>query len=317
MSKNATQQADNIEPTLDIGQRLGIITCQIARLELENRAEPVWPDWPPDARLIAAPQIPRERKVALWLHEQRHTLMHDFEKTLREFQRESDCPQSKCDELRQAVKMLAGWERDVCYQMTKEKFDSLTRNGALAGPVVARLTSDVVMKLKSLEDCWATTPKSSAQRDARLMAELANALNSLTEQIGGLRAVQQPVIGVLSSFSEAKQKTDAGQLNAKVDGTNGPKRPRPCDQKAFSQYRRAMEQQPTLKTDDEAYDWLKNDAEADDAPLPRRDHWKRYLRKARAFFDQRKNGPRIGNETRSVVLAKRLDTANRTKTDHR
>lgn len=92
---------------------------------------------------------------------------------------------------------------------------------------------------------------------------------------------------------------------------------RPCDRKALSQYEHAMEQQPTLTTDDEAYDWLVDDAEADDAPMARRDHWKRYLRKARAFCDRQKNGPRIGNETRSVVSAKRLDTVKRTKTDHR
>ena len=78
-----------------------------------------------------------------------------------------------------------------------------------------------------------------------------------------------------------------------------------------------MKQQPTLNTDDEVYDWLLEDAEADDAPLPRRDSWKRMVGRARAFHDQRKNGPRIGNETRSVVSAKRLDTAKRTKTDQR
>lgn len=92
---------------------------------------------------------------------------------------------------------------------------------------------------------------------------------------------------------------------------------RPCDQKAYSQYQHAIEQDPTLSTDDEVYDSVSEDANVDGLPLPRRDSWKRFLGRARAYHDQRKNGPRIGNETRSVVSAKRLDAPKQTKTDQR
>lgn len=90
-----------------------------------------------------------------------------------------------------------------------------------------------------------------------------------------------------------------------------------CDRKALSQFRHAMEQEPTLKTDDEVYDWLIEEFRADNVQLPRRDTWKRYLRCARASCGEQKNGPRMGNETRSVVSAKRLDSRGRTKPDQR
>lgn len=131
-----------------------------------------------------------------------------------------------------------------------------------------------------------------------------------------LRWLHERLLSTSTPFATLQVPNADGQ-SCKADSTNKPKTLRPCDRKALSQYEHAMEQQPTLKTDDEAYDWLADDAEADDAPLPRRDHWKRYLRKARASCDHQKNGPRIGNETRSVVSAKRLDNAKRTKTDQR
>lgn len=107
---------------------------------------------------------------------------------------------------------------------------------------------------------------------------------------------------------------DAGDHGGKAGES---KSLRPCDQKAFSQYQHAVEQEPTLTSDDAAYDWLVDDGKDDGIQLPRRDSWKRMLGRARAFYDQRKNGPRIGNETRSVVSAKRLDAPKRTKTDQR
>ena len=91
---------------------------------------------------------------------------------------------------------------------------------------------------------------------------------------------------------------------------------RPSAVTAWSQYQHAIEQEPTIVTDDAAYDWLVEDLKADGIRMPRRDSWKRSLRRGREFYGQQKNGAGIGNETRSVVSAKRLDTAKRTKADH-
>jgi hypothetical protein len=78
-----------------------------------------------------------------------------------------------------------------------------------------------------------------------------------------------------------------------------------CDQKAFSQYQDAVKNDPTIKTDDQAYDWLLRDKDGD-IRLPQLATWKRMLRRARAFYGQSKNGSRICNETRSVVSSKRI-----------
>jgi hypothetical protein len=86
----------------------------------------------------------------------------------------------------------------------------------------------------------------------------------------------------------------------------GPESLRPCDQKAFSQYQYAVEKEPTIKTDDQAYNWLLREGKDDDIRLPQRKTWKRMLRRARAFYGQSKNGSRICNETRSVVSSKRI-----------
>ncbi|RLT01805.1 MAG: hypothetical protein DWI23_08230 [Planctomycetota bacterium] len=106
---------------------------------------------------------------------------------------------------------------------------------------------------------------------------------------------------------------DGGKSNSASEAT----KLRPCDKKAFSQYQHAIEQEPSIVGDDEAYDWLVEDLRADGISLTRRDNWKRYVGRARTYYGKQKNGPRIGNETHSVVAAKRLDTAKRTKTDQR
>lgn len=100
-------------------------------------------------------------------------------------------------------------------------------------------------------------------------------------------------------------------------GKHSPTKLRPCDKKAFSQYEHAIEKEPSIVSDDEAYDWLVEDLRADGISLTRRDNWKRYVGRARTHYGKQKNGPRIGNETHSVVSATRLDTPKRTKADQR
>jgi hypothetical protein len=86
---------------------------------------------------------------------------------------------------------------------------------------------------------------------------------------------------------------------------------KPCVAKAYSQYKKAMEEKPELKTDREAYDWYEENLE-DDEKLPSFTTWTKYLRTARNAFDAQKNKRGLGVETRSIV---RLKTGNRTKAD--
>ena len=108
-----------------------------------------------------------------------------------------------------------------------------------------------------------------------------------------------------------------GEANGGKHSPTKPKTLRPCDEKALSQYQHAIEKDPSIESDDEAYDWLVEDLKADGIALTQRDNWKRYIGRARTHYGKQKNGPRIGNETHSVVSATRLDTPKRTKADQR
>lgn len=114
----------------------------------------------------------------------------------------------------------------------------------------------------------------------------------------------------LEQHLQVAQEIEVDGQGGKADDESGStagksKSLRPCDQIAFSQYQRAVEQEQSIKTDDEAYDWVADDMKADGIQLTRRDNWKRYVRSARKFHGEQKNGPRIGNETRSVVSVMR------------
>ena len=82
---------------------------------------------------------------------------------------------------------------------------------------------------------------------------------------------------------------------------------KPCEGKAWSQYQKAFGQNAELTTDRQAYDWFVDEIADDAGELPSFASWSRYLRAARKAMDQGKNGPRIGNETRSVVSVERIE----------
>ncbi len=81
---------------------------------------------------------------------------------------------------------------------------------------------------------------------------------------------------------------------------------KPCEAVAWSQYGRAAGQNAELETDRRAYDWFAEHIADDSSELPTFATWSRHLRAARKAMNQNKNGPRIGNETRSVVSAARI-----------
>lgn len=82
---------------------------------------------------------------------------------------------------------------------------------------------------------------------------------------------------------------------------------KPCELKAWSQMQAAVRENPELKTDDAIYDYYSENMAESKTEMAKRGNWKRYIRSVRGAFNQPKNGPRIGNETRSVVSAQRIE----------
>ena len=106
---------------------------------------------------------------------------------------------------------------------------------------------------------------------------------------------------------------DAGGGRAEADGK--PANLRPCDDKAWSQYRLAIKDNPELTTDQAAYDWFIEHVADEGETLPAFATWVKYLRLARAVAGEQKNKRGVGHETRSVVSVERLDQPKRTKAD--
>jgi hypothetical protein len=82
---------------------------------------------------------------------------------------------------------------------------------------------------------------------------------------------------------------------------------RPCDERAYAQYRFAIEQEASLNSDKDVYDWLQKCKSINEDELPIYANWSRYLRKARKAKGEGKNTPRRGNPTKSVVSGDRVE----------
>jgi hypothetical protein len=84
-----------------------------------------------------------------------------------------------------------------------------------------------------------------------------------------------------------------------------PRRLAPSREKAYQLYRWALEQNPALAdgTDADVYAWLQKDLRVEGEGLPRCcKTFERYLREARAHYDDHKHQPRGGRQPgRSVV----------------
>lgn len=92
----------------------------------------------------------------------------------------------------------------------------------------------------------------------------------------------------------------------RAEAIGKPAKLRPCDDKAWSQYRLAIEDNPELTTDQAAYDWFIEHVADEGESLPAFASWVKYVRLARADAGEQKNKRGVGHETRSVVPAKRL-----------
>ena len=75
---------------------------------------------------------------------------------------------------------------------------------------------------------------------------------------------------------------------------------RPCEVKAYRQYRQAVEVNGEC-LDDEAYEWVEE--HNDNERLPALATWKRYIRKAREAYNQQKNTPRAGRPTGNSIVS--------------
>src|SRR5262249_3488292 len=79
---------------------------------------------------------------------------------------------------------------------------------------------------------------------------------------------------------------------------------KPSREKAYRLFQWAMEQNPSLKTDKEVYDWL---LERSDLPeeLPNFGSWSKYLRDARAYYSDHKHTPRTTNKVSGKSVVRR------------
>ncbi len=108
----------------------------------------------------------------------------------------------------------------------------------------------------------------------------------------------------------------AGETPAGVDDAGGGQTNlRPCDRTAGSQHKRAIEDNPELKTDRAAYDWYVEYLADEGETLPAFGTWAKYVRNHRADSGSQKNKRGVGNETRSVVSGAKIEHQKRTEAD--
>lgn len=73
----------------------------------------------------------------------------------------------------------------------------------------------------------------------------------------------------------------------------------PTELRALEQYQEAIRRDPAISTDEQAYAWVKE--HRDDSTPPKFDSWRRKLSAARNKLGLRKNTPRAGRTSRSIV----------------
>lgn len=71
---------------------------------------------------------------------------------------------------------------------------------------------------------------------------------------------------------------------------------------AYQSFETAAKSADKLLSDQEAYNWLKENGPAE-YELPEFQTWQRYVRQGRAFYGMQKNAPRGGRKGRSIVSA--------------
>jgi len=140
-------------------------------------------------------------------------------------------------------------------------------------------------------------------------ATLKNVMASSVELIDWLIAAADVPKQEAEATSERPKPVERqAETLARGEGAGGGQpQLKPCEGKAWSQFQEAVGKNSELTTDRQAYDWFTDEIADDAGELPSFANWSRYLRAARKAMNQGKNGPRIGNETRSVVSAKRIE----------
>ena len=111
-----------------------------------------------------------------------------------------------------------------------------------------------------------------------------------------------------TSFPVKTPPPAPASADCQEDGSGGgEKKLKASREKAYRLFLWAMEQNPSLKRDQDVYDWLNERPELPD-DLPNFDTWSKYLREARDYHDDHKRTPRITKEVRgkSVVHRDRI-----------
>jgi len=110
----------------------------------------------------------------------------------------------------------------------------------------------------------------------------------------------------LEAMSEKLQTKVAEEQPAKTEQKEGDGLTK-AERQAYQSYEYAISQKPKLadKTDDEAYNWLKENS-LPDYELPSPETWKRYVRRGRWVNGTQKTSPRKGRTGRSIVKADQI-----------
>jgi hypothetical protein len=109
------------------------------------------------------------------------------------------------------------------------------------------------------------------------------------------------------SVAQGPGPVGEGKKEESANTDSQSKKLRPCDERAYNQFLFATEQEASLKSDKEVYDWLSGCKSIQEDELPSFATWSRCLRRARNAKGKSKNTPRRGNPTKSVVRGHRVE----------
>lgn len=249
----------------------------------------------------------------------------------------------QCDDVKRCETQIGSYRRDLQSEsksivhlrdMLREKLASQVRLLRIERSTLRHWIGDAEIILHyasalipdELSKCRQLSARTWNRPDAANWDELERELNLISNRLKWLPApcndeVKTPAgepfprgIGESSKPVEAPAGDDDA-VHGRIEA--GRKQPalRPCAEKAGSQYMEAMDDNPSLKTDREAYDWYTNQLRDDNEVLPVFATWVKYVREYRAAKGLQKNRRGVGHETRSVFSGARIEKQNRTESD--
>ena len=138
-----------------------------------------------------------------------------------------------------------------------------------------------------------------SQRGCEMLKPLLNRTTDPFTIFDGESAKGQALPSKLAVAAALTEKCgDDGLL---PNGQAGRRKLKPCEEIAYSQYRNACQEQPELKTDRDAYEWLAHRVDTADE-LTAFSNWGCYLSRARSFYGVLKHKPRTQRAHGSSIV---------------